>query len=134
MHEPVFVPLLAGCVAAGVWAQWRARRAADEGGPVPPLPGGRLLLALHALALLQLVPLPPPVLGLVSPGSFSYYSDTQLVPLTAWRPISVSPPDTLRGLAFLAGFSLLYVAVFREMAGPPGGAASCGRWSASASR
>jgi O-antigen ligase len=38
------------------------------------------------------------------------------VPLAACKPISVSPPDTLRGLAFLAGFSLLSVAVFREMA------------------
>jgi hypothetical protein len=37
------------------------------------------------------------------------------VPLAAWRPISVSPPDTLRGLAFLAAFSLLFLAVFREM-------------------
>jgi putative inorganic carbon (HCO3(-)) transporter len=119
VHEPVFVPLLAGCVAAGLWALWRARRAGDEGSRVPPLPGGRLLLALHALVLFQLVPLPPSVLGLVSPGSFSCYADTQLVPLTAWRPISVSPPDTLRGLAFLAGFSMLYLAVFREMTEAP---------------
>ena len=33
----------------------------------------------------------------------------------AWRPISVSPPDTLRGLAFLAAFSLLAFAVFHEL-------------------
>jgi O-antigen ligase len=52
----------------------------------------------------------------VSPGSFSFYADALLAPLAAWRPISVSPPDTLRGLAFLAAFSLLYLAVFREMA------------------
>jgi O-antigen ligase len=51
----------------------------------------------------------------VSPGSFHFYSDTLLLPpLTAWRPVSVSPPDTLRGLAFLAAFSLFYGAVFRE--------------------
>jgi O-antigen ligase len=31
----------------------------------------------------------------------------------------VSPPDTLRGLAFLAGFSLLYVAVWRELGEDP---------------
>ena len=116
VHEPVFVPLLAGCAAAGLWAQRRARSAAREGRAVSPLPGGRLLLALHALVLLQLVPLPPAVLRLVSPGSFSFYNDPLLVPLAAWRPISVSPPDTLRGLAFLAAFSLLFLAVFREMA------------------
>jgi O-antigen ligase len=80
----------------------------------PPLPGRRLLVALHGLVLLQLVPWPPAVLRRLSPGSFSFYNDPLLVPLTAWRPISVSPPDTLRGLAFLAAFTLLYAAVFRE--------------------
>jgi O-antigen ligase len=115
VHEPVFVPLLLGCAAAGLAAHARARRAAREGLEVPPLPGARLILALHALVLLQLVPLPPAVLKLASPGSFSFYNDPLLVPLTAWRPISVSPPDTLRGLAFLAGFSLLALAVFREL-------------------
>ena len=115
VHEPVFVPLLAGCAVAGLWAQGRARRGAREGREPSPLPAGRLLLALHALVLFQLVPLPPAVLRLVSPGSFSFYNDPLLVPLAAWRPISVSPPDTLRGLAFLAAFSLLFLAVFREM-------------------
>jgi O-antigen ligase len=116
VHEPVFVPLLAGCAAAGVWAAWRARRGAREGRELTHLPGGRLLLALQALVLFQLLPLPPSLLRLVSPGSFSFYADPLLVPLRAWRPVSVSPPDTLRGLAFLACFSLLYLAVFREMA------------------
>jgi O-antigen ligase len=115
VHEPVFIPLLAGSAVAGVAALLRARREPGRA----PLPGGRLLLALHALVLVQLVPLPPAVLRVVSPGSFSFYNDPLLVPLTAWKPISVSPPDTLRGLAFLAGFSLLYVAVFREMAEGP---------------
>jgi O-antigen ligase len=112
VHEPVFIPLLAGSAAAGIAAHLRAR-GGREGSP---LPGGRLLLALHALLLVQLVPLPPAVLRAVSPGSFSFYNDPLLVPLTAWRPITVSPPDTLRGLAFLAAFSLLFLAVFREMA------------------
>jgi O-antigen ligase len=115
VHEPVFIPLLAGSAVAGVAALLRARREPGRA----PLPGGRLLLALHALVLVQLVPLPPAVLRAVSPGSFSFYNDPLLVPLTAWKPISVSPPDTLRGLAFLAGFVLLYVAVFRETAEGP---------------
>jgi O-antigen ligase len=115
VHEPVFIPLLAGSAVAGAAAHLRARRQ----GAREPLPGGRLLLALHALVLAQLVPMPAAVLRAVSPGSFSFYNDPLLVPLAAWKPISVSPPDTLRGLAFLAGFSLLYVAVFREMADGP---------------
>ncbi len=116
VHEAVFVPLLAASAAAGIAAHRRARHAAGEGRERSPLPGGGLLLALHALVLVQLVPLPPAVLRVVSPGSFSFYNDPLLVPLASWKPISVSPPDTLRGLAFLAGFSLLYLAVFREMA------------------
>jgi len=119
VHEPVFIPLLAGCALAGIAAHWRARRAAREGQSLPPVPARRLLLALHALLLLQLVPLPPHVLRLVSPGSFSFYNDPLLLPLVAWKPISVSPPDTLRGLAFLAAFSLLALAVFREMGEVP---------------
>jgi len=119
VHEPVFVPLLAGCAGAGLAAHLRTRRAAREGRVVPPFPGARLLLGLHALVLLQLVPLPPALLKVASPGSFSFYNDPLLVPLAAWRPISVSPPDTWRGLAFLAGFSLLALAVFRELGEGP---------------
>jgi len=119
VHEPAFVPLLVGCALAGLLASIRAHRRRSEGGVARPLPGRRLLLALPALVLLQLIPWPPAVLAVVSPGSFSFYRETLLVPLTAWRPISVSPPDTLRGLAFLAGFSLLYVAVWRELGEDP---------------
>jgi O-antigen ligase len=111
--------MLAGCAVAGLAAHLRARRARSEGHVVPPLPGRGLLIALHALVLLQLVPLPPALLRLVSPGSFAFYNDPLLVPLASWRPVSVSPLDTLRGLAFVAAFSLLYLAVFREMAEAP---------------
>jgi len=114
VHEPVFVPLLLGCVVVGLASWWRTRRRRAAGHPVPPLPGTGLLVALVVVVLLQLVPLPPVFLRFVSPGSFGFYNDPLLVPLTGWRPISVSPPDTLRGLAFLAAFALLYAAVFRE--------------------
>ncbi len=115
VHEPVFIPLLAGCALAGLASWARQRRARTRGVAIPRLPGGRLLVALHLLVLFQLLPLPPVVLRLVSPGSFAFYNDRLLVPLTAWWPISVSPPDTLRGLAFLAAFSLLYATVFHEL-------------------
>jgi O-antigen ligase len=70
-----------------------------------------------ALALVQLVPLPPALLRVVSPGTYAFHDQTLLLrPLTAWKPISVSPPDTLRGLAFLAAFALLAVAVQLELA------------------
>jgi O-antigen ligase len=114
VHEPVFIPLLVGYGLTGLASWSRAIRGRAPGASVPALPGGRILLALHLLVLFQLLPLPPAVLRLVSPGSFAFYNDRLLLPLTAWRPISVSPPDTLRALAFLAAFSLLYATVFRE--------------------
>ena len=93
VHPPVYVPLLVGSAVGGGAAYLRARHA----GVRAAVPGARLLLALHALVLAQLVPMPPAALHVVSPGSFSFYNDPLLVPLTAWKPISVSPPDTARG-------------------------------------
>jgi O-antigen ligase len=77
--------------------------------------GTRLLLALHALVLAQLAPLPPALLRVVSPGSHAFYEAMSLVPI-GWRPVTLNPADTARGLAFLAGMSLLYGAVYREFA------------------
>ena len=114
VHEPAFIPLLVVAGAVGLLSWARGHWARTLGVVVPFVPGRRLLLGLHLMVLFQLLPLPPSVLRLLSPGSFSFYNDTLLVPLTAWRPISVSPPDTLRGLVFLAGMTLLYGAVFRE--------------------
>jgi len=111
VHEPVFVPLLAGSSLAGLVALWLERSE-----PRQPLPGLKLALGLIALALVQLVPLPPPALRVLSPGSYAFYDQTLLVrPLTAWKPISVSPSDTLRGLAFLGAFLLLALAVELEL-------------------
>jgi len=114
VHPPAFIPLLSTELSVGLvsWALGHWRRALGQA--VPAVPAGRLLLAFHALVLLQLVPLPPRLLRLVSPGSFAFRDDRSLVGLTSWQPISVSPPDTLRGFVFLAGASLLYAAVFRE--------------------
>jgi O-antigen ligase len=115
VHEPAFIPLLGLAIAGGLFSWARGHWARSLGAEVPPVPARRLLLALHLLVLVQLVPLPPLLLRVVSPGSFSFYNDTLLMPpLTAWRPVSVSPPDTWRGLAFLVAFSLFFGAVFRE--------------------
>lgn len=114
VHEPAFVPLLVLSGGAGIFSWARGHWSRALGVLVPPVPGRGLLLGLHLVVLFQVLPLPPAVLKLTSPGSFSFWNDTQLVPLAAWRPISVSPPDTLRGFAFLVGMTLLYGAVFRE--------------------
>ena len=88
------------------------------GGHVPPLPAGRALVAFAALVVFQLVPLPPRLLRLVSPGTFEFHEKQMLVPLTTWKPISVSPADTFFGLVYLVGMAFLYLAVSRAFAGP----------------
>ena len=113
VHEPAFIPLLAIGSVVGLASWGRGYWLRAHGVAVPPVIGGRLLLALHALVLVQLVPLPPALLQVVSPGSFTFYEKMSLVPI-GWRPVSVNPADTARGFAFLAGMSLLYAAAFRE--------------------
>jgi len=114
--EHAFIPLLAVCFGAGAWSWARGHVQRTLGVPVPKVPLRRPLLAFHALVLFQLVPLPAFLLRRLSPGSFAHYHDRLLVPVDRFWPISVSPPDTLRGLCFLAGFSLLFGAVYREFA------------------
>jgi hypothetical protein len=103
--ETAFVPLLAVCFGVGLasWARGHVLRAQGEAIPRVPLRG--LLLAFMVLIVFQLLPLPPFLLRLVSPGSFAHRLDRMLIPTPHFWPISVSPPDTLRGLAFLTGFS-----------------------------
>lgn len=62
---------------------------------------------------LQLVPLPPPLLNLLS-GPSAELRDFALVPLGlgGWRPVSLDPPSTARALARLVGLgSMLVVAL-----------------------
>jgi O-antigen ligase len=113
VEESAWIPLLCGAFLLGLASFLRSARD-RHAGEVLGLPGTRILLGLNALVLFQLVPLPPRVLAVVSPGSFSFYNDALILPLASWRPVAVSPPDTLRGLAFLAGLSAFYFAVCRE--------------------
>lgn len=70
--------------------------------------GPHLLLALPAatigVALVQLVPLPPSLLALLSPPGFEL-REFALVPLglDRWRPISMDAPSTARALARAIG-------------------------------
>jgi O-Antigen ligase len=116
VHPPAYVPLLVAGFLLGALAL--ARRRGAQPRDASGLPGARLLLAFHALLLLQLLPLPESLLGLLSPGSLSFRRDVALVADGAWHPISVNPADTARGLAFAAGLSGLYVAVFWELGEP----------------
>jgi len=115
---PAYIPLLTVATLAGLYSVYRERQLRRDGVAVSPLPGERALLALGSLVAFQLVPLPPWLLRLVSPGSYAFYNDPLLQPLAAWKPITANPADTARGLAFVVGMSLLYRAVYREFDQP----------------
>ncbi|MBL9037720.1 MAG: O-antigen ligase family protein [Archangium sp.] len=72
-----------------------------------------LPVAVAALEVLQLIPLPPALLGLVSPRA-AELRDFTLVPLglERWRPVSVDAPSTYRALARTVALgALLWAAV-----------------------
>lgn len=114
VHDWARVPFWSLCCVAGLASWMRARLAASRGEDVPALPGRGLLVALSALVLFQLVRLPAPLLGLVSPGSLELYWSRWGAYDYYWLPITVSQRGTIRGLAFLVAVSMLYAAVFRD--------------------
>ena len=68
VHEPAFIPLLAIGSAVGIASWARGFWSRTHGIAVPPVAGGPLLVALHALVLVQLAPLPPAVLRVLKIG------------------------------------------------------------------
>lgn len=114
-----WIPLLAGSAALGAAGSWSG----FCGGTLPR----RLAWAIAALVvavLLQLVPLPARLLDIVSPGTSRFLLEydvayalarTGAVPLRGstagapFHPLSIDPPLTLAGLAFLASFGLLFL-------------------------
>jgi O-antigen ligase len=117
VHERVFIPILALFFLTGAFSWAHGHWSRSHGHPIPTVAGWRTLLALHGLVLFQLVPLPPALLGWLSPGSYRFHAGEAAV-LESWRSISVAPGLTLRGLAFLAAMTLLYATVFREFRAP----------------
>jgi O-antigen ligase len=112
----VFGPLHMVAYTCGLAVLWTGSRVRAAGGMLPPLPGRRALVAFVAFVALQLVPLPPALLKVLSPGTYAFHDRLTLLPLTAWKPVTVSPPDTFFGLVYLGGMAFLYLAVFRAFA------------------
>ena len=108
VHEPVFIPLLAG------WPRRGARRGVHPRGARPGLPGLRLRARRCSRSCWS---------SSCRCRRRCCASEPRLVrvprqraaraPFVAWGPISVSPADTWRGLAFLAAFLLLAIAVLQ---------------------
>ncbi len=109
----VYGPLLALVAACGL-VSWIVSRRRNSPAPPPPAPAVRLLGAFAALVAFQLLPLPPVVLRLLSPGTYAYHERLTFAPLTHWQPISVSPGDTIVGLLFIVCYGGFYAAISRE--------------------
>ncbi len=84
---------------------------AHRQGHLPPMPPGMIPLALWAgFIVLQLVPLPPALIGIVVPQTWALYRETVwLVDPGALMPISVRPKATLLELFALVSAICLYV-------------------------
>ena len=78
--------------------------------PFPNIPGLLPLLLLAAFMLLQLLPLPPALLRLLSPAAYAYYQPLLAVyPDDAWVSLSLNNSGTLHQLLLLITGILLYV-------------------------
>lgn len=68
------------------------------------------IVALLAFFWLQLVPLPPGIVNMLSPASDAFHRAVDLRPFdpAAWRPISLAPGATLESLMVLTAGALFY--------------------------
>jgi O-antigen ligase len=114
VHPPAYQVLVPVLVLTGLASWARGHWLRGHGEEQPKVPARSLLLALLLLAVLQVVPLPPGALRVLAPGSHAFWDASSLLPFTQWRPISICPQYSVRGLGFLAAMVLTYATAFRE--------------------
>jgi len=109
VERSVWIPLCQLWMGLGLTAALCGRLESRS----PDTPGiavSRALLPLHALFLIQLVPLPAAVLHAISPGSFAAH----FIPNPGdgrFRPLSVSPSATLEAWLYVSGLQGLFLAL-----------------------
>lgn len=116
VHREAYPGFLSIAALAGLSSWGRATLAQRDGAPAVRVPGRSLLLALNMLVLLQVTPLPPLLVRLLSPNAFLFHETQMRLPASAWRTLSINPSFSWQGLLFLAALSLFYGAVYREFA------------------
>ncbi len=106
-----WVPLAWLWIGLAVWSLAKARRA-PRGAWAPALPGVTpAFMAVHLLLAVQLIPLPPAVLRVLSPGSYAAnYIPPMLV--ETWAPLTASPAGTRQAWLFFAGLHGLCLVLF----------------------
>jgi O-antigen ligase len=106
-------PLLVACGITGALGLF-------ERGRQMPRASRRMLLGLLvvlAAAGVQLLPLAPGTLEAISPGTpeFLRNFDLRYAVEPSAHPLSINPPQTVRGLVFLAAFTLLLAGLARSL-------------------
>jgi O-antigen ligase len=111
VDSTAWAPLSWLWVLLGAWSLARNRaatRAEDRGalGTLTPV-----FLAVHALIAIQLIPLPPALLRVLSPGSYA----ARYIPpprIETWTPLTASPTGTGQAWLFFAGLHGLALTLF----------------------
>ena len=109
VETTAWVPLAWFWVLLGGWSFLEGRRSSP--GPHSLHAITPALLAVHALLLVQLIPLPPSLLRVISPGSFAVNYVPPLV-VETWAPLTASPTGTQQAWLFFAGVHALAFAFF----------------------
>ncbi len=108
VYRSVWIPLCQLWLGLGIavaFVRSRSRREDPEDAGVAV---SRALLPLHALFVLQLIPLPGPLLHLLSPGAFAVHFLPDPGPWSL-RPLSVSPAATVEAWLYVAGMQGLFL-------------------------
>jgi tetratricopeptide (TPR) repeat protein len=88
-----------------------------QAAPLYKVPGFLPLTVLTGYILIQMVPLPPLMLKLLSPNTWELYTDSiWLVRPGAWMPISIAPKATLAEFFRLAAYAVFYLMTVQVLA------------------
>jgi tetratricopeptide (TPR) repeat protein len=105
VHPPAVLGMLAAALLAMGGLLWTTRRRRSA---IKLFPAGVLLLGAAGVCLLQVLPLPPWLLGLLSPSAAALgarvLADSPLA--DGWRPLSLAPPETWLELAKYLAYAL----------------------------
>lgn len=108
VYRSVWIPLCQLWLGLGIVVAFVRSRSGQDDPEDSSLAVSRALLPLHALFAVQLIPLPGPLLHLLSPGAFAAHF---LPDPGAWslRPLSVSPAATVEAWLYVAGMQGLFL-------------------------
>ena len=95
-----------------IWHQFKGRLTAVE------IPGILPLLLLLGWMLFQLVPLPPEIIALLSPGAYDAYQPVhQAAGTSGWMPLTVNQKATLLETLRIGSYALFYILTVQLLAG-----------------